>query len=143
VPGTVIGTGLPGARLALVAGEALALAGVAVAVSLPSALDVLVMTPVGVRAVYPRQLVGAETVGTIASGLSLHAPARIATARFILLARAVSAAKARASCVGEAAKKGREGKCLEEHGTGTIVVKVKSSRLDRAISILFWFDKNE
>lgn len=60
--GTVRGTGLSGARLALVAGEALALSRTAVAGALSSALDVLVMAAVGIGAVDPGQLVGAKTV---------------------------------------------------------------------------------
>ena len=60
--GTVRGTGLSGARLALVAGEALALSGIAIAGTFSGAFDVLVMTAIGIWAVDPGQLIGTETV---------------------------------------------------------------------------------
>lgn len=59
---TVLGTGLPGARLPLVSRKTLALSGIAIAGTFSSALDVLVMTAVGIRTVHPRQLIGAKTV---------------------------------------------------------------------------------
>jgi len=66
----LVRAGLAGARLALVAGEAPALAGTAIAGALPSALDVLVMTTVGIGAVHPRQLVGTESAAAVAPSLT-------------------------------------------------------------------------
>ena len=71
--GTVRGTGLSGARLALVAGEALALSSFAIAGALSGALDVLVVTAVGIGSIDPGQLKCTETVGTVSASLAVHA----------------------------------------------------------------------
>ena len=89
----LVRAGLAGARLALVAGEAPALAGAAITGALPSALDVLVMASVGIGAVHPRQLVGAESAAAVAPSLAVHAPPRKAGTDLVRSAVAITAAK--------------------------------------------------
>lgn len=89
----LVRAGLAGARLALVAGEAPALAGAAITGALPSALDVLVMASVGIGAVHPRQLVWAESTAAVAPSLAVHAPPRKAGTDLVRSAVAITAAK--------------------------------------------------
>jgi len=118
---TFVRAGLASARLALVAGEAIALAGAAIAGTLPSALDVLVMTSVGIGAVHPRQLIGAEATAAVATCLPIHAKTGETLAGFILQTTAITATEPGTGSAGNANERKERQRVREVHGVDLLV----------------------
>jgi len=102
VSGATVRTALSTARFGFVAGVTVAFARFAVAYAFVGAFGVFVGEAGGGGGVGPGEFVGAEAVGAVPVGFSVHAPSGVARADFVNSTSSVTGTLVRTSCVCQA-----------------------------------------